>query len=1092
MAASSTCRRCGTPNPPGGRFCHGCGASLTGGVGEPPTAERKQVTVLFADVAGSMELASTMDPEEWGGLMERFFAILRQGVNRYDGRIDKFTGDGVMALFGAPVAYEDHARRACAAAVDLRRTLGEFCAELERDRGMRFAVRMGLNSGEVVAGAVGEDLKVEYTAVGNTVGLAQRMESLAAPGRVCISAATAALVESYFELRPLGPMTVKGLGEPVPVFELAGRGAARTALDVAAAKGFSPFVGRDRDMAVLNDAFDRAARGDGQVVGVVAEPGVGKSRLCHEFTEQRRAEGIDVFVGHGLAHTRSVPFVPILEILRAQFDIAEDDPATARAKISATVKELDSSVESAMPLLFDFLGVADPDRPAPAIDADARQRQVFGAVNRLSRARGTRAPFVVLVEDLHWFDPASEAFLENLVDGVAGTAQLLVSTSRPEYRPPWGQRSAHRQLALLPLPAEASEELLAELLGSHPSLDGVAELVRERTGGNPFFIEEVIQGLVEDGYLTGRRGAYQLAGTIDEVHIPATVQAVLSARIDRLGPSEKTVVQTAAVVGRQFSRSVVGAVCGLSEKEVTAALRTLVDAEFVYRTASYPEDEYTFKHALTEEVAYGSQVARHRTRTHAAVARALAESDAERLDERASLIAHHHEASGELLEAARWNARAAAWAAANNPVEEARLWRRVQRLTDRLRQEPEVAELGFKARLALLRLHFRLGAATEDGTVGYEEQAAADFAHALAFAEASGEPAGIVAVLSLYTYVLVFAGAVEEGYEHILRAIDVADRSGDLTLRTLARMPAIYSLYLLGRARDGVRLADEQVRLTEEIRRTGADAVMGASPYADCRQLRIYMGALFGQLDEELTALESAIAFEAEEGEWEIEIFSRRAYAMTADLAGAEPDRALGHAREARRLAEERGGPLVQVVATEGVAVSHAQRGEWHLAIAAADEALDMCRSRRVPVPSAALVLATRARAQIGLGKFESARTDAAAAVTAAVRCGTRYYEVLARLEFARALLAEPVPLRPEQARTELDQAQSIVEALGLRALLPHIELARADLAQALGDGDAVRSALATARRLFLDVGAYARAEQVSDALQSADTFRLR
>ncbi|HEY3239914.1 MAG TPA: AAA family ATPase, partial [Acidimicrobiia bacterium] len=505
------------------------------------------------------------------------------------------------------------------------------------------AVRMGLNSGEVVAGAVGEDLKIEYTAVGNTVGLAQRMESLAEPGGAYLTAATAALVEGYFEFRPLGPMAVKGVGDPVPVFELAGYGAARTPLEVAAAKGFSRFVGREREMAILDGAFADSAKGDGQVIGVVAEPGVGKSRLCHEFAERCRADGVEVFVAHGLAHARSVPFVPVLEILRSQFGIGEgDDPATARAKVSGAVGDLDRSIEEALPLVFDFLGVADPDRPAPAMDADARQRQIFAVLNRLGGARSARAPFVVLVEDLHWLDPGSEAFLENLVASVPGTRQLVVTTFRPEYRAPWAHRSHYGQLPLLPLREAARDELLADLLGPHPSLDGVAELVRERTGGNPFFIEEVVQGLVEEGNLAGRRGAYELAGTIEEVRIPATVLAVLGARIDRLAPSEKILVQTAAVVGRQFSRRVVGRVSGLSEPDLKAGLRTLVDAELVYQAGAYPEEEYTFKHALTEEVAYGSQLAKQRARTHVAVARAVVELDTDKLDERASLIAHHY------------------------------------------------------------------------------------------------------------------------------------------------------------------------------------------------------------------------------------------------------------------------------------------------------------------------------------------------------------------------------------------------------------------------------------------------------------------
>jgi adenylate cyclase len=1040
------------------------------------------VTVLFADVAGSMELSSGMDPEDWGGLMEQFFAILREGVNRFDGRIDKFTGDGVMALFGAPVAYEDHARRACAAALALSDDLARFGAELERERGIRFAVRMGLNSGEVVAGAVGEDLTIEYTAVGNTVGLAQRMESLANPGTVYLTAATAALVDGYFDVQPLGSMMVKGVGQSVSVWELVGHGPARTPLEVAAAKGFSRFVGRDREMAILDGAFADSAKGDGQVIGVVAEPGVGKSRLCHEFLERRRAEGFEVFVSHGLAHARSVPFVAVLEVVRSQFGIGErDDPATARAKLSATVNDLDRSIDETLPLLFDFLGVADPDRPAPTMDAEARQRRIFAVLTRLSRARSARAPFVVLVEDLHWLDRGSEAFLENLVDSVPGTRQLVVTTFRPEYRAPWAHRSHYGQLPLLPLREAARDELVTELLGSHPSLDGVAELVRQRTGGNPFFIEEVIQSLMDAGNLAGRRGAYELAGTIEEVRIPATVAAVLGARIDRLAPSEKRLLQTAAVVGRQFSRRVVGQVSELSESELTAALRNLVDAELVYQAAAYPDEEYAFRHALIEEVAYRSQLAKQRARTHAAVARALAGLDVDKLDERASLIAHHHETAGEGLEAARWNARAAAWAGINHPVEAARLWRQVRRLTDRLGPEPEAGELGFNATLAILGFYWRLGAAVDDeGTIPYEEAAAADFARAVTFAEAAGQPAMLVTALTLYGTALVMAGSLQEGYELMCRATRLADETGDVNLEVVTRIPHPYTLYLLGRFHEAAAIAGESARLIGAERSMARDTML-TSPYAACLQMGAYNRAMFGRLDEELVALEQAIRICVDEGEWESELAARRGYALTADLAGAAADAALAHALHAVERAEEVGGPFWRVFTREGLAVSHAQRGQWQAAITTAEEALELSRSRRIGVSGAALLLATRARAHIGLGEPGTARADAVEAITIAAHCGARWYEALARLQLARAILAGPDPATEiEAAAMELNQARSIVETLGIRAFAPQIQLAQATVAKTVGDADTARKGFATAHRLFLEVGAFDRAEEAA------------
>ncbi len=1043
--------------------------------------------MLFADVKGSMELTARMDAEEWGDLMGRFFAILRDGVNRFGGRIDKFTGDGVMALFGAPVAYEDHAQRACAAALHLREELASFGRELERERGLSFSVRMGLNSGEVVAGPVGEDLAVEYTAVGNTVGLAQRMESLADPGSAFLTAATASLVTGYFELRDLGRMPAKGIAEALVVFELVRGGGLRTALEVAAARGFSRFVGRAREMAALEGALAQACEGNGQVVGVVAEPGLGKSRLCHEFAEHSRARGIEVFAAHGLAHARSVPFVPVLEMLRALYGIGDqDDPAAAREKLAGTVRELDASLEDVLPLLWDFLGVADPERPPPAIDPEARQRQIFAALNRLRRARSAQGPLVMLVEDLHWFDPGSEAFLENLVNGVPGTGVLVVTTFRPEYRAPWSHRSHYGQVPLHPLGDEASDELLRDLLGSHPSVEGVAAVARERTGGNPFFIEEVVQALVEDGSLQGPRGAYQLARPIGEVRIPATVQAVLAARIDRLFERDKALLQTAAVVGRQFSRRLVGRVSGLADHELDAALRTLVEADLIHEAAVYPEDEYAFKHALTEEVTYRSQLARRRARVHVAVARALIELDADKLDERASLIAYHFERGEELLEAARWNARAAGWAGFSNPAEAARHWRRVRTLTDKLEQSPETAELGINARLQLLNCHWRLGAASEEGQVPFEDEAATVFAEAETLADATGKPAVKVIALTLYSVMRQMSDAVLDGYQLGVRATRLADEIGEPGLQAVARMSTAWALFILGRVREAAAVTEEIVHVIGEDRSVGRGMAV-TSPYAWCRMLLAHFTAYLDRLDDGLVAIEQAIDLTGEEGDGELQSWAHRHWAVFADLAGADPGVAAAHARQSMEWAEQAGGAWSRIFNREGVAISHAQRGEWREAVESVDEVLWIARDRRISLADVPLLLATRARAQIGLGDVAGARTTAEEAIVVAVKCGTQFYEAQARLQLARALLADPASDEEQAAAAELNQALSIVNTLGIRSLAPHIHLEQSHLAQALGNETMRDAELRTAHRLFVEIGAHGHAEKIASLITRTD-----
>ena len=589
----SVCASCGASNRAGQAFCNACGGALVARAGAIPAGgeaaaapdprsyapeylaekiraargvlegERKQVTVLFADVVGSMELAEQSDPERWRAIMERFFALLCAGVHRFEGTVDKFTGDGMLALFGAPIAHEDHARRACYAALHLQRELAAFAAELRRSHGLGLSVRMGLNSGEVVVGAIGDDLGMEYTAVGHTVGLAQRVERLAAPDRIYVSERTASLVGGYLALSDLGEFQLRGASRPLRVYELTGAGAARGALDVARARGFSRFVGRDEELRALESAWGQALGGRWQLIGIVGEAGVGKSRLCHEFAERQRARGVPVYHVAGQAHAKSVALMPVLELLRALFEITErDSDRAARERIAGRLLLLDTAFEDDLPLLFDFLAVPDPERPAERMDPEARQRRLLGMIKRLTRAQSAREPGVTVIEDLHWLDPASEVFLANHAEAVPGTRGLTVVNFRPDYHAAWMSRSHYRQLALAPLAPEAIEGLLRELLGSDPSLAGLLELVRERTGGNPFFIEELVQSLVEAGSLVGERGAYRLATPVAEAAVPASVHAVLAARIDRLARREKAVLQAAAVIGKEFPQPVLERVAG--------------------------------------------------------------------------------------------------------------------------------------------------------------------------------------------------------------------------------------------------------------------------------------------------------------------------------------------------------------------------------------------------------------------------------------------------------------------------------------------------------------------------------------------------
>src|SRR6266542_2368943 len=806
LASTLSCPSCGKANPAKQKFCNGCGAALAPAApAQAPRTytpkhlaekiltsrsavegERKQVTILFADVRGSTELASELDPEEWHRIMDRFFQILAEGVHRFEGTVNEYRGDGIMALFGAPIAHEDHAQRACYAALHLRDVLRRYADELRIGKGISFAVRMGLNSGEVVVGIIGDDLRMDYTALGHTANLAARMEQIAEPGRIYLAEATAQICQGFFALRDLGRHEVRGLSQPVGVFELKDVGRMRTRLEVSRARGFSKFVGRQSEIAALEAALGRAMAGNAQIVGVVADAGTGKSRLCYEFAERCRSNGLAVYEAHAVAHGKAIPFLTLLELLRGYFGIGQQDPAlAAREKIAGKVLLLEPELTEALPLLFDLLGVSDPERPTPQMDPEARQRQLFAAIRRLAHAQSRREPTVSLIEDLHWIDRGSEAFLENLVEALPGTRSLLVVNFRPEYHAAWMQRSYYQQLPLTPLTSEAINALLRDLVGADASVRTLPDLIRERTGGNPFFIEEVVQALVEDGSLVGVKGAYKLVKPIEKVAVPPTVQAVLAARIDRLESREKHLLQTAAVIGKEFPEPVLKHIAELSEAELPESLDKLTAAEFIYEEALYPQAEYAFKHPLTQEVAYHTQLADHRARLHSSVARAVQALYPDKLDERAALIANHLEQAGEAFDAARWHARAAQWAGTHDRAAALRHGQRVRKLLGPMIDSQEVIALALASHAQILNLFWILGVS--------EEEAAIVFGEGKTLASEAGDVRMLASLNSGYAGLRLAHGA-EDHLDYAREAVRLADECGDFALRRVVRMHLARSL----------------------------------------------------------------------------------------------------------------------------------------------------------------------------------------------------------------------------------------------------------------------------------------------------------
>jgi class 3 adenylate cyclase/tetratricopeptide (TPR) repeat protein len=787
-------------------------------------AERKQVTVLFADVSGSMDLAEQEDPEEWRKIMQRFFSLLAETVTRFEGTVDKFTGDGIMAIFGAPVAHEDHAARACYAALQMLDDVAEYAGELRRAKGLNFSTRIGINSGEVVAGAIGGG-EGSYTAIGHTVGLAQRMEALAEPGKAYVTEHTAELARGFLDLANLGEFEIKGASRPVKVFELAGVGQARSRLDLARERGFSRFVGREREMAALEGALGRAKEGEATAVGVVAEPGIGKSRLYHEFVERCRSEGTEVFQAQGQAHGKSIPFMPILQMLRAFFAIEDSDAEqTAREKIAGRALLLDASFADDLPLLFDFLGVPDPDRPVPQMSPEARQRALGEVLCRLVGNPSRKKTLMLVFEDLHWVDEGSQAMIEGLIDGFDGTRTLVLANYRPEYAPPWSGNPCWQALELAPLRRADTRELLRDLAGEDPSLDGLDEPIHERTSGNPFFIEEIVRELAESGYLEGGRGAYRLARPIEGAGVPVTVQAVLAARIDRLDPDAKHLLQVSSVLGKEVSEEALAMSAGLDPEAMERSLRDLVAGGFLYEAEIYPQRLLAFRHPLTREVAYGTQLAEQRARTHAAAAQALIElNPGDRWDELAALIADHLRQGGQPLEAARWSARAAHWAGHSRPHDALRLWHDVMELTAELEESEEVAALAIHSRLLQLQYAWRVGMSREE-----EARLAAE---AEEIAKRQNDLHSLV--------LLKVATAVRPGLPHygpdwieaVRETVALADQTEDRHLRAAVRGAGAYAYLCVADFEGFERILDEMLEIVGDDGSVGSGIILG-SPIA--------------------------------------------------------------------------------------------------------------------------------------------------------------------------------------------------------------------------------------------------------------------
>ena len=610
--------------------------------------ERKLVTVLFADVANYTSMAEKLDPEEVHQIMDGCFKILLDEIHRFEGTINQFTGDGVMALFGAPVAHEDHAQRGCYAALSIRQAIGEYGEKIGNECGVDFNLRIGLNSGHVIVSSIGDDLRMDYTAIGDTTNLASRMESMAKAGTILLSANSHKLVRDFFEFDPLGKLEVKGKEEAQAVYELIRATAVKTRIEAAAAKGLTTFVGRSQQLQALKEVYEKTRSGSGQVVGLVGEAGVGKSRLLLELKNILPIGEYTYIEGRCLQYGGSMLYLPILDILRSYLGIEEGDREfIIKKKLQEKLLQLNHQFKSHFPPLQDLLSLKIDDEKYPQLNPGQKKVYTFEAIRDVLIRESQNRPVVMAVEDLHWIDKTSEDFLNYLIDWLPNARILLVILYRPEYSHQWGSKSYYSKIGVDQLSMPTSAELVHAILEGNEVVPELRELILSRTGGNPLFVEELTCSLLENGSIRKKDHQYVLTRKASEIQVPDTIQGIIAARIDRVEENLKRIMQMASVIGREFAFRLLQTIMDMRE-ELKSQLLNLQGLEFISEKRLFPELEYIFKHALTQEVAYSSLLQKRRKEIHEKIGAAIESLYPDRLEEYYELLAYHYGRSDNL------------------------------------------------------------------------------------------------------------------------------------------------------------------------------------------------------------------------------------------------------------------------------------------------------------------------------------------------------------------------------------------------------------------------------------------------------------